>query len=104
MSKKIALTIDDRLYEKLSKHARKNDESVQDFLIRAVCDALDMWEDFYNEADTLSKKEDHPKVTFFANNQKNVFKTVYLTFSLRILKSFDTLMNSIEEKLYDVQK
>ena len=68
MSKKIALTIDDRLYNKLSKHASKNDESIQDFLIRAVCDALDMWEDFYDETDTLAKKETRPKVTFFANN------------------------------------
>jgi len=68
MSKKIALTIDDRLYDKLSKHACANDESVQDFLIRAVCDALDMWEDFYDETDTLTQKESRPKVTFFANN------------------------------------
>ena len=68
MSKKIALTIDDRLYNKLAKHACKNDESIQDFLIRAVCDALDMWEDFYDETDALSKKESRPKVTFFANN------------------------------------
>ncbi len=68
MARKIALNIDERLYEKLEKHAHKNGESVQDFLIQAVCDALDMWDDFYDSSDTIELKDPRPKVSFFANS------------------------------------
>ncbi len=68
MARKISLNIDDRLYVKLENHAHKNGESVQDFLIRAVCDALDMWDDFYDCDEALDKKENNPKISFFANS------------------------------------
>lgn len=68
MARKIALSIDERLYTKLEKHAHKNGESVQDFLIQAVCDALDMWDDFYDSTDNLETQEPRPKVTFFVNS------------------------------------
>ncbi len=68
MARKIALNVDDRLYAKLEKHAHKNGESVQDFLIQAVCDALDMWDDFYDSADALEMKDPRPKVSFFVNS------------------------------------
>lgn len=67
MAQKVALNIDDRLYQKLEKHAHKNGESVQDFLIRAVCDALDMWDDFYDCPEPEAKGK-NPKVSFFANS------------------------------------
>lgn len=69
MAKKIALTIDDRLFEKIQKSARLNDESVQDFFIRAVCDAVDMWGDFYtSETSSLDRKDSADKLGFFINS------------------------------------
>lgn len=68
MARKISLNIDDRLYAKLESHAHKNGESVQDFLVRAVCDALDMWDDFYDYDETMDKKDSCPKMSFFVNS------------------------------------
>ena len=67
MARKISLNIDDRLYAKLESHAHKNGESVQDFLVRAVCDALDMWDDFYDCDEAMDQKDSCPKMSFFVN-------------------------------------
>ena len=67
MARKISLNIDDRLYAKLESHAHRNGESVQDFLVRAVCDALDMWDDFYDCDETMDQKDSCPKMSFFVN-------------------------------------
>lgn len=66
MSQKLVLNIDDKLYAKLEKHARKNGESVPEFFVKAACDALDMWDDFYDCTD-MDNKDARPQVSFFAN-------------------------------------
>ena len=65
MSRKVSLTIEDALFRKVEQCARKKGENVQDFLIKAVCDALDMWEDFYTAPEPSEKRSN---VRFFINN------------------------------------
>lgn len=65
MSRKISLTIEDALFRKVEQCAHKKGENVQEFLIKAVCDALDMWEDFYATPEPAEKR---PSVRFFINN------------------------------------
>lgn len=65
MNRKVSLAIDEVLFRRLEQCAHKRSENVQQFLIKAVCDALDMWEDFYNPPQPAEK---HPDVHFFINN------------------------------------
>ena len=68
MSKKMVLSIDDSLYARLEKHARRNGESINEFFVRAVCDALDMFDDFYDSVESMDSMEDRPNIHFFGNN------------------------------------
>ena len=68
MAKKMMLTIDDRLYQRLEQHARRNGESVNEFFVRAVCDALDMFDDFYDSVETMDQIDTRPNVHFFGRN------------------------------------
>ncbi len=68
MARKMVLSIDDKLYSRLEKHARRNGETVNEFFVRAVCDALDMFDDFYDSVETMDAMEDRPSSRFFSNN------------------------------------
>jgi len=68
MSRKMVLSIDDKLYSRLEKHARRNGETINEFFVRAVCGALDMFDDFYDSVESMDSLDDRPDVHFFSNN------------------------------------
>ena len=68
MSKKMILSIDDKLYKRLEQHARQNSETINEFFVRAVCDALDMFDDFYDSVENIDNFEARPNPHFFGNN------------------------------------
>lgn len=68
MARKMVLSIDDTLYTRLEKHARRNGETVNEFFVRAVCDALDMFDDFYDSVEAMDQIETRPNIRFFGNN------------------------------------
>ncbi len=68
MARKMVLSIDDTLYARLEKHARRNGETVNEFFVRAVCDALDMFDDFYDSVEAMDQIETRPNIRFFGNN------------------------------------
>lgn len=51
----LILNIDDSLLKKLTKHAAANQESVNEFTLKAIQDALNMWDDFYELDDKLEQ-------------------------------------------------
>ena len=68
MARKMVLNIDDKLYSRLEQHARRNGESINDFFVRAVCDALDMFDDFYDSIESTERLDIRPNARFFGNN------------------------------------
>ena len=68
MARKMVLSIDDTLYARLEKHARRNGETVNEFFVRAVCDALEMFDDFYDSVEAMDQIETRPNIRFFGNN------------------------------------
>ena len=64
----MVLSIDDTLYARLEKHARRNGETVNEFFVRAVCDALDMFDDFFDSVEAMDQIETRPNIRFFGNN------------------------------------
>ncbi len=68
MARKMVLSIDDKLYQRLEQHARKNGETVNEFFVRAVCDALDMFDDFYESVESIDTIDVRPNPHFFGTN------------------------------------
>ena len=68
MTRKMVLSIDDTLYKRLEQHARRNGETVNEFFVRAVCDALDMFDDFYDSVESVDSFDARPNPHFFGNN------------------------------------
>ena len=68
MARKMVLSIDDKLYSRLEQHARRNGETVNEFFVRAVCDALDMFDDFYDSIESVDAMDIRPNARFFGNN------------------------------------
>lgn len=68
MTRKMVLSIDDTLYKRLEQHARRNGENVNEFFVRAVCDALDMFDDFYDSVESVDSFDARPSAHFFGHN------------------------------------
>ena len=68
MTQKMVLSIDDKLYKRLEEHARRNGESISEFFVRAVCDALDMFDDFYDSVESMDNLDGRPNARFFNSN------------------------------------
>lgn len=63
----LTLHLDEALLKRLQQHAAANRETTESFTLKALYDALNMWDDFYELDDKLEQdmEEERPTSTFF---------------------------------------